>query len=64
MSAHRFFVGLITVSGREGGGASQTPELGRIRADEYRTAVTFFAQWHPLIVPERSDLRMEYWKKE
>ncbi|KAL9531691.1 V-type proton ATPase subunit [Sphaerulina musiva] len=22
-------------------------------------AITFLAQWHPLIVPERSDLRME-----
>lgn len=24
-------------------------------------AVTFFAQWHPLISPRRSDLREEYW---
>lgn len=24
------------------------------------TAITFLAQWHPLIVPERSDLRPEY----
>lgn len=23
------------------------------------SAITFLAQWHPLIVPERSDLRME-----
>ncbi|KAH9824459.1 putative vacuolar (H+)-ATPase subunit e isoform B [Teratosphaeria destructans] len=24
------------------------------------TAITFLAQWHPLIVPERNDLRPEY----
>ncbi|RMY36215.1 hypothetical protein D0866_04083 [Hortaea werneckii] len=24
------------------------------------TAITFLAQWHPLIVPERGDLRPEY----
>lgn len=24
------------------------------------TAITFLAQWHPLIVPERSDLRPEF----
>lgn len=23
-------------------------------------AITFLAQWHPLIVPERNDLRPEY----
>jgi V-type H+-transporting ATPase subunit e len=23
-------------------------------------AITFLAQWHPLIAPERSDLRPEY----
>lgn len=23
-------------------------------------AITFLAQWHPLIVPERSDLRPEF----
>ncbi|PNS14654.1 hypothetical protein CAC42_1676 [Sphaceloma murrayae] len=26
--------------------------------------ITFLAQWHPLIVPERSDLRPEFWKVE
>lgn len=24
------------------------------------TAITFLAQWHPLITPERNDLRPEY----
>lgn len=26
----------------------------------YGTAITFLAQWHPLITPERADLRPEY----
>ncbi|RMZ23558.1 hypothetical protein D0859_12410 [Hortaea werneckii] len=34
-------------------------EFWNISADN-NTAITFLAQWHPLIVPERGDLRPEY----
>ena len=36
------------------------PNLRRKRANSQTTAITFLAQWHPLIAPQRNDLRPEY----
>lgn len=47
-------------------GTSMTPDKERSNRRGWDllmdvvTAITFLAQWHPLIVPERSDLRPEY----
>lgn len=39
---------------------SSTHESQTIMYSRSTTAITFLAQWHPLINPERNDLRPEY----
>lgn len=35
-------------------------EITNTPADNFLAAITFLAQWHPLIVPRRGDLRPEF----